>query len=135
MIIVLKAEATQSDADQILARIEEHGLKPLYMPGSERTVLGAIGDERVRAWVALGTPLSMGFDLGHYGEREVPLLLVQGEHDEFGPATQLEAFAATLPGSIETAIVPRADHLFHGLEDAAVASVVEYIGRLVAHAP
>ena len=47
MIIVLKKEATQSDADEILARIDACGLKPLFLPGSERVVLGAIGDERV----------------------------------------------------------------------------------------
>lgn len=47
MIIVLKKEATQADADEILARIEACGLKPLFMPGSERVVLGALGDERV----------------------------------------------------------------------------------------
>lgn len=47
MIIVLKAEATQADADEILAQIEAKGLKPLCMPGTERTVLGALGDERV----------------------------------------------------------------------------------------
>lgn len=47
MIIVLKPEATKQDADEILAGISAAGLKPLYMPGVERTVLGAIGDERV----------------------------------------------------------------------------------------
>jgi 3-deoxy-7-phosphoheptulonate synthase len=47
MIIVLKADATKSDADEILHKIESVGLKPLYMPGTERTVLGALGDERV----------------------------------------------------------------------------------------
>lgn len=47
MIIVLTPDATKEDADAILARIESRGLKPLYMPGSERTVLGALGDERV----------------------------------------------------------------------------------------
>ena len=46
MIIVLKPEATKEDADKILAQIESRGLKPLYMPGVERTVLGALGDER-----------------------------------------------------------------------------------------
>jgi 3-deoxy-7-phosphoheptulonate synthase len=46
MIIVLKPEATKQDADLILQRIEELGLKPLCMPGSERIVLGALGDER-----------------------------------------------------------------------------------------
>ncbi|TFH65060.1 MAG: 3-deoxy-7-phosphoheptulonate synthase [Gemmatimonadales bacterium] len=47
MIIVLKPEATKATADEMLARIEALGLKPLYMPGAERVVLGAIGDERV----------------------------------------------------------------------------------------
>jgi len=47
MIIVLKPHATKTDADEILGQIEELGLKPLYMPGVERTVLGALGDERV----------------------------------------------------------------------------------------
>jgi 3-deoxy-7-phosphoheptulonate synthase len=49
MIIVLKPTATKQDADEIIARIDGLGLKPLYMPGTERTVLGAIGDERVLA--------------------------------------------------------------------------------------
>ena len=53
MIIVLKREATQEQAREILDRIESLGLKPLYMPGSERTVLGALGDERVLAELAL----------------------------------------------------------------------------------
>ena len=58
MIIVLKREATQETADEILERIEEKGLKPLYMPGSERVVLGALGDERVLAELGLdGHPM------------------------------------------------------------------------------
>lgn len=47
MIIILKAGASRKQAQDILSRIEKKGLKPLYMPGTERTVLGAIGDERV----------------------------------------------------------------------------------------
>jgi 3-deoxy-7-phosphoheptulonate synthase len=47
MIIVLKPEATKEEAEEICRQIESAGLKPLYMPGSERTVLGALGDERV----------------------------------------------------------------------------------------
>jgi len=49
MIIVLKPEATEKEAKEILGRIEAAGLKPLYMPGVERIVLGALGDERVLA--------------------------------------------------------------------------------------
>lgn len=47
MIIVLKPGVTKEQADEILTRIESLGLKPLYMPGTERVVLGALGDERV----------------------------------------------------------------------------------------
>lgn len=47
MIIVLKREATPEIAQEILAQIEGKGLTPLHMPGSERVVLGALGDERV----------------------------------------------------------------------------------------
>lgn len=47
MIIVLKPEATKEQAEELLGRIAALGLKPLYMPGTERTVLGALGDERV----------------------------------------------------------------------------------------
>jgi 3-deoxy-7-phosphoheptulonate synthase len=46
MIIVLKPKTGKEEAEEILSKIEEQGLKPLYMPGVERTVIGALGDER-----------------------------------------------------------------------------------------
>src|SRR4051794_41519025 len=49
MIIVLKREATPQDAQELLDRIADKGLTPLHMPGVERVVLGALGDERVLA--------------------------------------------------------------------------------------
>ena len=49
MIIVLKAGTTKEVAQEILAQIEAKGLQPLYLPGDERTVLGALGDERILA--------------------------------------------------------------------------------------
>ena len=45
MIIVLKREATLEIAQELLAQIEAKGLT-LHMPGAERVVLGALGDER-----------------------------------------------------------------------------------------
>jgi 3-deoxy-7-phosphoheptulonate synthase len=53
MIVVLKPEATPGTAERLLERISKAGLKPLHMPGSERVVLGALGDERVLAELAL----------------------------------------------------------------------------------
>lgn len=58
MIIVLKPEASADHAETILARIAAAGLKPLHMPGSERVVLGALGDERILAELRLeGDPM------------------------------------------------------------------------------
>lgn len=47
MIIVLKNKATKKQVKDLLKKIEKCNLKPLHMPGTEKTVLGAIGDERV----------------------------------------------------------------------------------------
>jgi 3-deoxy-7-phosphoheptulonate synthase len=47
MIIILKQNASKQDADMILDEIEKTGLKPLFLPGVERIVIGAIGDERL----------------------------------------------------------------------------------------
>ena len=46
MIIVLKPNATKEHAEVLMQRIADLGLRPLYMPGQERVVLGALGDER-----------------------------------------------------------------------------------------
>ena len=46
MIIVLKPHATKQHAEELMQRIAALGLRPLYMPGQERVVLGALGDER-----------------------------------------------------------------------------------------
>jgi 3-deoxy-7-phosphoheptulonate synthase len=53
MIIVLKPDAPSDSADRLLERISSAGLQPLHMPGSERVVLGALGDERVLSELAL----------------------------------------------------------------------------------
>lgn len=66
MIIVLKNNATKKQIDSMLEKIAEVGLKPLYMPGTEKIVLGAIGDERILE----------GLHLDNYSfvDRMVPIL-------------------------------------------------------------
>jgi 3-deoxy-7-phosphoheptulonate synthase len=49
MIIVLKPGTPSEITEELLARIADKGLKPLHLPGAERVVLGALGDERVLA--------------------------------------------------------------------------------------
>jgi len=53
MIIVMKPDASSEHVESLLARIADKGLTPLHMPGSERVVLGALGDERVLAELQL----------------------------------------------------------------------------------
>ena len=58
MIIVLKPEATAEIAEELLARIAGAGLTALQMPGGERLVLGAQGDENILAALRLdGHPM------------------------------------------------------------------------------
>ncbi len=46
MIIVMKAGATREEIDSVVSRIEEMGYRPHLIEGVERTVVGAVGDER-----------------------------------------------------------------------------------------
>jgi len=47
VIIVLKPGTEPAVVDELLRHIASCGVKPLHLPGEERVVLGAIGDERV----------------------------------------------------------------------------------------
>lgn len=53
MIIVLKPTAPNDLADEIRTKIESLGLRALHLPGTERVVLGALGDERALAQLQL----------------------------------------------------------------------------------
>jgi 3-deoxy-7-phosphoheptulonate synthase len=46
MIIVLKAHASEAEISQVIHRIESVGLTAHVSKGTERTIIGAIGDER-----------------------------------------------------------------------------------------
>ncbi len=47
MIIVLKPDATKKQIDHIISKLKKFGLTVHISKGKERTILGAIGDERV----------------------------------------------------------------------------------------
>jgi alpha/beta superfamily hydrolase len=100
-----------------------------YSFGAAVGLRAAAADERVVRLIALGVPLQQEWDLGFFGRTLKPRLFVQGEHDEFGAAPALEAFAKSLTGPVELAIIPGASHLFVGQEDRVVDTVVDYIRR------
>jgi len=49
MIVVLKPGMTQEEVQVVADRIESLGLKAFVVVGKERTIIGAIGDERLLA--------------------------------------------------------------------------------------
>ena len=55
MIIVLKPDATEQDIQHISGKLQENGLKGHISKGAERTIIGAIGDDRILA----GLPLAI----------------------------------------------------------------------------
>jgi len=47
MIIVVKPDATAEQIDHIIKKIKDHGLQAHVSKGTERTIIGAIGDEAI----------------------------------------------------------------------------------------
>jgi alpha/beta superfamily hydrolase len=80
-------------------------------------------DERVNYLAGVGTPVSIeerDYDFTFLEECRKPLLLVQGERDEFGDVESLRALAARIPpeARVRTKIIPAAGHFFDDqLED------------------
>jgi uncharacterized protein len=74
-------------------------------------------DERVRALVGIGTPVSIPereYDFSFLRECRKPVLFVHGERDEFGDVSELRSLAAQLPAEAHARveIIPAAGHFF-----------------------
>ncbi len=66
MIIVLKPESTEQDVNNIVERLQHAGLRAHISKGEERTIIGAIGDERVLKEIPL--------EVFHGVEQVIPIL-------------------------------------------------------------
>jgi pimeloyl-ACP methyl ester carboxylesterase len=80
-------------------------------------------DPRFRAW-----------NIEEYAARvRVPVLLIQGEADEYGTTAQLDAIAARIPGT-ETVMVPGAGHSPHrDASELVIERIAAFVERLDAH--
>lgn len=59
---------------------------------------------------------------------EIPLLLIQGEDDEYGTAAQIEAIERQVSGPIETRWLPRCGHSPHRDQpDATLRAIVDFV--------
>lgn len=107
-------------------------------PGSRITVCGfsfgsrvglevAIQDPRVAFLIGIGTPLEK-YDFSFLGQCRKPLLLVHGEHDEFGDVEQLRKLVAELEASVPVrlAVIPGAGHFFDNQLDELKRAITSW---------
>ena len=62
----------------------------------------------------------------------VPVLLIQGEDDQYGTLAQVEAIARQVSGPVETLMLPDCEHSPHlsPQKDAAIAAIAGFVARL-----
>ncbi|MGA2694641.1 MAG: alpha/beta fold hydrolase [Terriglobales bacterium] len=86
--------------------------------GSAVGLQAACPDERVRALIGLGLPVSpiqgRNYDFSFLKNCGKPKLFMSGAYDQFGPPSQLQAVVDSLPEPRKLVIIPAADHFFEG---------------------
>jgi alpha/beta superfamily hydrolase len=85
-------------------------------------------DDRVRFLIGIGTPLEK-YDFSFLQACRKPLLLVHGEHDEFGDAERLRQLATELEQKtqVRLVVIPGADHFFEGHLDELKTAITTWL--------
>lgn len=95
--------------------------------GSMVSLSVGVRDERVDGLLGMGLPVTrLDYDFSFLGETTKPLLVVQGENDEFGSGAEVERVLAKLGSHITLVRVPGADHYFTDRLDELRAAVRGY---------
>ena len=89
-----------------------------------------IEDPRVRYLIGIGTPLNK-YDFEFLQACRKPLLLVHGEHDEFGEVAQVKKMAAELEQQtqVRLVVIPGADHFFENRLDDLKRAITDWISE------
>jgi alpha/beta superfamily hydrolase len=92
-----------------------------------------IADARVRYLIGIGTPLDK-YDFEFLQACRKPLLLVQGERDEFGDVERVRQLAAQVADKTEVrlVVVPGAGHFFENHLDDLKRAISEWISEQLA---
>jgi alpha/beta superfamily hydrolase len=72
-----------------------------------------VQDPRVVALVAVGTPIHV-YDYQYLAKTDKPVLVVQGEHDEYGTSREVEQALGSLGAHVTVESVDGAGHLLEG---------------------
>ncbi len=93
------------------------GQRPIVLGGmSFGSMVGlkvGANDPRVVALVALGTPIHV-YDYSYLQGTPKPVLVIQGENDEFGSAEEVREVMGALGDHVTVVSVPGAGHLLEG---------------------
>jgi len=86
-----------------------------------------IDDPRVEYLISIGTPLDK-YDFSFLSQCRKPLLLVHGEHDEFGDVERLRKLAADLEKNttVRLVVIPGAGHFFEGGLDELKRAITDW---------
>jgi uncharacterized protein len=123
----------KDDARAALDRLEEEapGLPLLAGGFSFGSMVGlSVGaeDARVRGLIGLGVPVDM-YDFSFLRDADRPLLVVQGEEDDFAPGPRAAEVLEPLGSHVTLRRVAGADHFFNDRFDELRAEIVEYFTR------
>lgn len=124
------------EQDDVLAAMDwltaEYADLPLVVGGfsfGSMVALSVAGpDPRVSALLGLGLPVDLDerYDFSFIADAEKPILVVQGENDEFGPARQVQSKLAPLGSHVTIVSVAGTDHYFEGRLDELRGAVRGY---------
>lgn len=120
----------RGDVDAALDWLEARypGL-PLIAGGFSFGSMVALGtaapQERVVALFGLGLPIRW-YDYSFLGKGEKPVLIVQGEEDEFGSGPEVAPVVAELGHHVTLVRIPKADHYFNGHINEMKAAMSAY---------
>ena len=93
----------------------EYPEKPILLGGfsfgAAVALRAGVRDARVSALLLMGLPV-LAIESPQENPRAMPVLFLQGEHDEFGDRQTIEDFVQSFPGRAELAVIPGSDHLF-----------------------
>ncbi len=101
--------------------------------GSRMGLDVGIKDDRVAYLIGIGTPLEK-YDFSFLQSCRKPLLLVHGEHDEFGDVDQLRQLAEELEKhtQVRLVVIPGAGHFFENRLDEVKQAITDWITKQLA---
>ena len=99
--------------------------------GSTMALRVGCADERVRALLAMGFPLTMVTETRYLETCTKPRLFVQGDRDAYASGETMRALVDALPEPKQLVVVPESDHFFTGQLEA----MQDAVSRWAATAP